>query len=95
VRDDSKLCAPSAPLGPYILLTNVRYWAGVLVEWLTTHSIILWSSGCNIGLEVSYPRGFSWIFSGTSRKCTGSTLKWAMAAIHIPQNSFHNLSSFL
>jgi hypothetical protein len=25
VRDDSKLCAPSAPLGPYILLTNVRY----------------------------------------------------------------------
>jgi hypothetical protein len=37
-------------------------------------------------------RGF---LSGPSRKYTDSTSNWVTAAIHIPQNSFHNLSSFL
>lgn len=83
VKDDSKLYAPPAPLGPYILLSNIRYWAGVLVEWLATHSFVLWSSGCNTDLKSVIPtEDFHGFLSDHSCKWTDSALNWATASIH-------------
>jgi hypothetical protein len=77
VREESKLCAPPAPLAPYILLaqrTLLSCPVSWLSGWLPAHSILLSSSGYHIGLEVSYPNlGISRLFSGSSRMRMDST----------------------